>query len=177
MSFLRPLFLKPWQWAAGAPTVITSYVCSEKHRSVYINIEITIVLIQKVGILYVFWAKPYQSPAHPAPSSSVCVGWLAWTPVSSLPSGYLLWMMDLMWSGQTWRKLNCIWGTSCGLWQSNFVKCHLPLASLWQWTRTWKKKKTLTSVVMEIGKCLLVSGYYVLILRDNLSPQILPAGG
>lgn len=30
MSFLRPPFLKPWQWAAGAPTVTTSYVCSGK---------------------------------------------------------------------------------------------------------------------------------------------------
>lgn len=34
MSFLKPLFLKPWQWAAGAPIVITSYVCSEEEPEV-----------------------------------------------------------------------------------------------------------------------------------------------
>lgn len=37
--------------------------------------------------------------------------------------------------------------------------------------------RTLTSVVVEVRQGFLVRQYYGLVLRDDLSPQILPAGG
>ena len=41
---------------------------------------------------------------------------------------------------------------------------------------TLKPLWTLTSVVVEVCQCFLVREYYGLVLRDNLSPQVFPAG-